>query len=413
MSRVYQTEVLVLVSCMAAGVLACKGSEDTRSRVSAERIDKGSAALLEGRGPSASASKEVTADQPRPPVGPNTAAAPAPAEQAGSDSTVPSSPPAAAVATAAPATDAMEALFPQRHTRSEDVSEKAQRRIRYQLRDVARAPIALRDLIQVPRRDGGLEVYALYEYSVYEDCVKSTASRQEGRAKCLEEPVSVVIGTNPDHDEEDRDSRRYLYKQVRLGRECRKYGVVHAAFSPPPAGQEPGEAGALRVSSLPLPEIDCELQTLAQFFVDDVDGDHQPELYLDVTSARPSVRNQRGSYADDINVEDVTRKHHVLIVRTAAEALELQDKLDVVQSADAPPGSGLGVTLRELNRDGHLDLVAIGSCLVDLAAGKMYATEEVCQSEMRERIWYLYDREVDRWVLHGEPPLKRPWEETP
>lgn len=73
--------------------------------------------------------------------------------------------------------------------------------------------------------------------------------------------------------------------------------------------------------------------------------------------------------------------------------------------------------MRDLNRDGHADLVAIGRCIEDLAAGTedftMRGVEESCVQEMRERIWYLYDRELDSWVLHGEPPLKRPWEETP
>lgn len=271
---------------------------------------------------------------------------------------------------------------------------------------MARAPIALRDFIGVPRSDGGKDVYAIYEYSVYEDCVKGAASRQDGRSACLEEPVSVVTGTNPHHDEEDSNSDRYLYKQIRPGRECRKYGAVYAAFSPAPADKVLGEEGALRVLSLPLPEIDCELHTLAQFFVDDVDGDREQELYLDVTSARPSVRNVRGSFTDDIDVEDVARRRNVLIVGPAGEGLELQGHIPDAE-----------VWMRDLDRDGHADLVAIGRCIEDLAEGTedftMWGVEEYCVPEMRERIWYLYDGELDGWVLHGEPPLKRPWEETP
>lgn len=383
--------------CGVAAALACKGSESAKS--SAARDLRGSAqraAAEVQRLQRAPAGKEMIAGQAQSPAVTKLAAARGPVnqvEQAGRVNTAAGQPESAAESAPA-ALDAMAVLFPKRHIRSADVTDKAQRRIRYQLREVARAPIALRDLIRVPRPDGGMEVYAIYEYSVYEDCVKSARSRQEGRDKCLEAPVSVVIGENPDHDEAESGSQRYLYKDVRLGRECRKYGVVHATFSQAPAGQDPGEAGALRVLSLPLPEIDCELKTLAQYFVDDVDGDRRAELYLEVTSERPSVTQQRGSYADNYDVQTVTLQRNVLVIKTTGEALEVQGKI-----------SGPDVTLRELNRDGHLDLVIIGECLMNLAEGVEFATEVECRTEMRERIWYLYDREVDRWVLHGEPLL--------
>jgi hypothetical protein len=302
----------------------------------------------------------------------------------------------ARASSAAAAPDPSDKRFPLRHTANngDPVTDKIQRRIRYQLRGVSPAPIALRDLLQVTRADGGADVYAIYEVSVYEECVKGAASRQEGRSKCLEEPVSVVVGDNPNYDYEHDRGDRYSYKQVRLGRDCRKYGAVHATFGAPPAGKSLEEAGSLKVSSLPLPEIDCELKTLSQFFVDDVDADRRPELYLDVTSARPVVRNRRGNYTDDIDVEEVQRRRHVLILGASGEGLALEARI-----ADAD------VSVRDLNRDGHADLVAIGACLIDLAEGSMGWSEPVCVREARERTWYLYDRELDRWVLDGEPPI--------
>lgn len=292
------------------------------------------------------------------------------------------------------AADPFARMFPGRRVRNETLSDKMQRRIRFQLRELTKAPIALRDIIHVPLADGGAEVHAIYEYSVYEDCVKQYESREEARANCLEEPVSVVTGTNPDHHDDEDHTDRYLYKQVRVNRNCRRYGAVYAVFGPAPAGKPVTDGGALRVVSLALPKIDCEIQKISQFFVDDVDGDRRPEVYLELTTVRPEVVNRRGSYTDDIDVEELVTKQHVHVLNVGEQELEVQLEMSEVQ-----------VRVGDLNRDGHRDVVAIGACLVDLAEGAMgWPVEPDCPDEMRARGWYLYEVESDRWVLDGPPP---------
>jgi hypothetical protein len=80
---------------------------------------------------------------------------------------------------------AIAAAFPDRLLPAEKFSEKMAKRIRYKLRDVTKAPIALRHFIQAPNPDGSLDVFAIYEYGELEGCVRGYPTRKEGRVACL------------------------------------------------------------------------------------------------------------------------------------------------------------------------------------------------------------------------------------
>jgi hypothetical protein len=116
-------------------------------------------------------------------------------------------------ASARPGGESLEQLFPARAQPADaPVGEKLQRRIRFALRSVAKAPIALRDLISVPREDGGAEIFGLYQYSAYEECVRGHPSREEARTKCL--------GTRDDWD-----------NLLRNNRACMRYGLLYARLA--------------------------------------------------------------------------------------------------------------------------------------------------------------------------------------
>ncbi len=352
----------------------------------------------------ATAGAKATTGAPAPAVGkaPPSAATVTPAsaravaEKAGSAAATPGAPVAAVVAGATPAdgvkpaapgekplwdgseTPDVDAMFPARKQPNEPLPEELLKQIRYRMRDVSKAPIALRDAIYLPREDGSAEVLAIYEVSTYEDCVqRHGGSRKKARAACLPEVQTLSSAETGDED-----------TKVRLNRNCRNYGVVRASLS---ARELIDDADRLKVSALELPQASCELRSLQQFFLDDIDRDGRPELVIAATAARELIEDQRRSQAVVIEEE------RLLWVLDVGAALTEQLQLSVAKySSDAR------TVWVDLNRDERPDLVQIADCRRD----ELYDEEDRCDESLRDRTWYLYDREADRWRDDEAPPPK-------
>lgn len=267
----------------------------------------------------------------------------------------------------------IEELFPVRYERNETLPDKMQRRIRFQLRTVAKAPIALRDIIHVPHEDGSAEMFALYEYSAYEECVRGYPTRQEARAACLGDG----IGNN----------------RLRLNRGCVVLGVVYATFASP-GPKDPSDAGgALTVASAPLPGTLCIMGEHKHTFVADVDQDGALELYADFTTGERWGGEIRSPGAEPTYYANEQRE--VVIFsggKRAGPPLMLRYSEEHMYAGNSAPQDDL-IMLHDLDGDGHLDLIAIEPC----------SDAQQCDPEHRERTIYLYDRKLDRWVK-GVPP---------
>jgi len=276
--------------------------------------------------------------------------------------------------------DPIESLFPKRHAVSDTLSDKMRRRIRFRLNDVAKVPIALHDIIPIPNPDGSLEVFALYEYSAYEQCVLGYATRTEGREHCLDAPAYY-------NDEG---------KPVRLNRDCKVFGAVYARFAAPNEGTAPETGGELTVSSIPLPKSECEILKIHHMFVDDVDGDGKQELYLDLATARELPPEFRGSGGP-------LHSKRYLYVLSAESALEIQLSLllSEIITKNEPNPEPL-ILLFDLDHDGHLDVVQIAACWEGVYS------REPCPMDVRTRTQYLYDQKLDQWIPQGSAASPEP-----
>lgn len=253
------------------------------------------------------------------------------------------------------------------------VPELLQKRIRYQLRDVSPAPLALREAQLVSAADGSAEVVGFYEFSVYEDCVKREGgSRKAAREKCLPELETIYDYNTPDGEREER--------QVRLNRECKRYGLFYARVG---AALDPAK-GSLVVAHVALPEEDCELSS-AELALSDHDLDGRRELVAEMRLGREVIEDQRRgtSVADD--------EHRYL--RVLEVGAELRPQFELVVDAQGP---GAEVTWVDLDRDERVDLVHKVGCHPGM--GMSEEEERQCDDEVRERVWYRYDRELDTWL---------------
>ena len=309
------------------------------------------------------------------------------AKPAGAGAAATAAPPAQAKAPDPRASDPeLDRWFLGRHEETAALPEAMQKRIRYQLREVSKAPIALRSFIQIPGDNGASEVIAIYEFSAYEDCVKQYRTRKEARDACLPELENVT-----DHSDGESKTRK-----VRLNRSCRKYGVAYASFAAPAASEDPAASeagGALKVVSVPMPHAECELTSLEDFFVADVDRDGRRELVLNSMSSNEVIEDQRRGQAV------VNRQERTLWVIELGEVLVEQLSLPVARYQL----QWQRVFWRDLNRDERPDLVQIEDCNRDTQF-----EEDPCPEELLTRTWYLYNRELDRWVDDAEKARPAP-----
>lgn len=324
----------------------------------------------------------------------------------------------------AQADDDVEAAFPARREPDKELPEELRAQIRSKLRVVSKAPIALRDAIYLPQEDGSAEVIGLYELSAYEDCVqRATGSKRAARRDCL--PAKETLS--------DYDSGEEETTEVQLNTNCRLYGLVHASFAPkaktaaapgaataaattvmaamaaeatatPPAKKKKkkaakDDAGAeanssLRIAHRPLEEASCEVTSLDQFFLADVDRDERRELVLGITTEREVIESGRRSQSV------ATRSTQLLWVLEVGEVgAEMPEQLALTVSEY---GTGRTVWV-DLNRDERVDLVQVADC-----EDPPYGMGEPCVEEELKRTWLLYDRELDRWVDDQPKPIAAP-----
>ncbi len=348
-------------------------------------------ALLVGFGVSGGACRKKSEPAPSP--------APAPAmiadahDQTGKD--------AGAVRDAGPTTpppkiDPIASLFQVTYTPGETLPDKLRRRIRNQLKDKSPAPIALHHIIDIPKPDGGREVFALYEYSAYEDCMHGYADRKEGRDHCLGELVSVYDGPGDQTEEQQRrNGKRYRYKQIRLNRACVALGAVRAVFGPPGPGETVDTGGSLAITSFAFTDALCEVRSYNHVLVADVDGDKKLEMYVDITTAKEELGDVRGPQADSVPAKKYNSRRYLYVlsgddVSNAELALDLGSHTAVIDLAPEEL-----VELRDLDHDGHLDVIQTKLCFM-FPMGAIDGAP--CDdSEPREKIAHVYDAEKDAY----------------
>ncbi|TMQ17874.1 MAG: tetratricopeptide repeat protein [Deltaproteobacteria bacterium] len=257
----------------------------------------------------------------------------------------------------------------------ETVPDALRQRIRSALKDKSRAPVALHHVIDVPRPDGGREVFALYEYSVHEDCMARWPDRKVGREHCQGKLASVFDGEESQTDEDiSRNGHRYRYKQIRLNENCVALGVVRAVFGPPGPGGSAETGGALAISSRALSELRCTVRSYDHVLVADVDGDGKLELYLELATEKEDAREVRGLMSRAV---DARRSVYLLSGDDVARTeLSFHD----VEVAT--------VELRDLDRDGHLDMIQTTFCISDSGP---------CGPPSGEQLVHVYDAAKDAY----------------
>jgi hypothetical protein len=281
----------------------------------------------------------------------------------------------AAVATVALPAAPFEKVLPS----NSPLTDKADRRIRFRLRDRVKAPIVLRDVIQVDWDDGSMDVFSLYEYSQYEECVRGYSTRKEGRDQCL--------------------SRELDYERQRLNADCVGLGAVHAAFAPPKPGTPVESGGALTVWSMPLDTGLCVAEEVSTFAAD-IDGDDKLEMVIDITSARTN-EVLRGSYEHQYR-----RTFYVFPGDDnpdGARQLLLGNWLEGPTGAGRVPEEEL-VEFRDVDGDSRLDLIQTAlfdaeNCDADKGWREpAEGASDPCVWEHRGKTIFRYDAANDRYV---------------
>lgn len=300
--------------------------------------------------------------------------------------------------TAAPAKrDPIASLFRVVYTPGTTLPDKLREQITFRLKDKSPAPIALHHIIDIPRPDGGREVFALYEYSVYEDCVGRHADKKDQRERCRGHSVRVFDDEDPRTEEQiTRDGRRYRYKQIQLNQNCLARGVVRAVFPPsgPGEGNDPG--GSLAISALGLTSALCEVRSYNHVFVADVDGDDQLEMYVDLATAKEAVMDVRGPHGSPVpsKVEDTRRDLYIL---SGADVSKIELSLDLGGNLTPPDFDPEDlVELRDIDRDGHLDVIQTRFCYTGGGTGMPAPCDPPT-----ERIAYVYDGAKDAYKAGG------------
>lgn len=252
--------------------------------------------------------------------------------------------------------------------------DKMNRRIRFRLRSLSKAPVALRTIAYVPRSDGSAKVVATYETSVYEECVRDHPNRKDGSKACLKK---------------------------RLVRGCVRSGVVWAHFAVPKAGTPPEQGGELTVYTRPLEREICTIEKEVVRLAD-LDGDGRLELELNVLSAHTPEADNRGQWN-----HEYWWSYYLLRGDLAPErSLSLEvAKWYVDNSQDGYSPDPLTLfEARDVDHDGHRDLVIydpldLESCNPDEQPRD--APEEgkpnPCALVNRATALYLYNAPADAW----------------
>jgi hypothetical protein len=308
------------------------------------------------------------------------------------------SPADAAPTEAAAPPDPIASLFRRRYTPDESLPDRMRRRIRYHLRSKTKAPIALHHITYVPQAGSGGDVFAIYEYSAYEDCVLGYADRKEGREKCTGEQVAI---SDLDHRETNAiGQEQYLDKQVYLNHECVVLGVVRAHFEPPGPDVPADAGGAVTISSAKLDGL-CEAHSYNRLFVADLDGDERLELYLDVTTSEEKLNRSPGvrSEPESTSIGHHFDRHLYLFAGDGSSDFALSLGLGDWEDLDLQPQEL--VELRDLNRDRRLDVIQWELCIIVRSSG-VASSDRSCGGKPRRKTEYMYDAARDAWISTQE-----------
>jgi hypothetical protein len=260
-------------------------------------------------------------------------------------------------------------------------SEKMQRRLRSKLREQHDARTQLAASVALPHPDGSVTVLALYEYSVYEACVGQSDGSPEARKACA----------NPTDDNE---------RVLAALRKCTSGGLVRARFGPPPKSQ-PAYGGELAVEAThPLPG-GCTVSQVRRFAVDDVDGDGQVELALDMVRKTPQT-----SFRSETPYDVFTRT--AAFFRTDLSTQWAMDRSEWFNESleEGNESTARRFRVEDTNGDGRADIVVDeveymndGECDLDEVGWlkKVGADEdEPCGGRVVTKT-LVYDRELDEW----------------
>lgn len=265
----------------------------------------------------------------------------------------------------------LEDAFPERLLPTSKLSDKMVKRIRYKLRDVTKAPIALRKFIQVPNPDGSLEVFAIYEFSEFEGCVRGYPTRKEGRAACLSQV-----------------SHAY----------CTRLGAVRAHFGQPKEGASMDTSGSLAVWSMAFEDTHCSADEETAF-VDDVDRDGKLEMLIDLRTSYTEGGDRSPSEFG------YKRQLHVFPGADGSEPFSLDvDAWSYANGSDRPSELASQLETGDFNHDGHMDFLLSHAADCDLEdyGDDRDAKVASCVKQARSEAVYLYELKGDKWEESDE-----------
>ncbi|KIG18011.1 hypothetical protein DB30_01898 [Enhygromyxa salina] len=239
--------------------------------------------------------------------------------------------------------------------------------------------------------EGGLEVYALFEFSEWEACVAKAGGGKHGRDACADE------------------FRHGDYATAELAAElraCTLRGLVRARFGGA-AGEGPQTRGDLEILSFRMLEGPCTLERVNVFELVDVDGDEELELAVDLTAVNPDIQFRcRGLYSEYGRQIGWYRRN----LEAQYEDLRFSSWHTELLMSDGGVVVGR-FTLEDRNHDGRVDLlleeasfVATDDCEVDddwwphPIPGRIAEDElSPCDAEFRAKT-LLYSEVKDEWV---------------
>jgi hypothetical protein len=161
------------------------------------------------------------------------------------------------------------------------VSPKMLRRVRSQLREKHGANVVLAASAELPLDDGGVAVFALYEYSRLQACASKGGGTAEARKRCVESAV---------------DDGEWHEGYAKSDYDCNEQGLVRATFGPAPA-KNPAYGGPLTIEAdRPLPKS-CRVSKVDEFVLVDLDRDGALELAVWYGAVTPNpFAREGGSY---------------------------------------------------------------------------------------------------------------------